>query len=305
VGDPPAALLAWAGRTAGGPARVERGLRDGGNPWLIRVDVGGATRRVVLKTVADSPGGAAAEAAALAIAAAHAIPTPELVGVDRDGAVAGLPTVLESVVPGTSRIPRLVGPARLRAAGAVVGRLGRIALAPSADLPRRHRPIPAYDFAAERRSGRAPSSAVLDAAAEVLARRPAPPGPSGLVHGDIWHGNLMWSGDRVTGIIDWETAGTGDAGVDLGALRLDAAIMFGAAAAETVLTGWLAGREAPLPAALARWDVVAASNTPTDMALFVPVIHGQGRSDLDAATLNARRDAFLDDALRRLVRDGG
>lgn len=37
------------------------------------------------------------------------------------------------------------------------------------------------------------------------------------------------------------------------------------------------------------------------MALFMPVIHDQGRTDLDAATLNERRDAFLRAALAELA----
>jgi hypothetical protein len=37
--------------------------------------------------------------------------------------------------------------------------------------------------------------------------------------------------------------------------------------------------------------------TPTDMATWLPVAHDHGRVDLDAATLNTRRDAFLHAAL--------
>ena len=36
---------------------------------------------------------------------------------------------------------------------------------------------------------------------------------------------------------------------------------------------------------------------PTDMATLLPVVHDHGRVDLDAATLNRRRDAFLRAAL--------
>jgi hypothetical protein len=37
--------------------------------------------------------------------------------------------------------------------------------------------------------------------------------------------------------------------------------------------------------------------TPTDMATWLPVAHDHGRPDLDAGTLNRRRDAFLHAAL--------
>jgi hypothetical protein len=48
---------------------------------------------------------------------------------------------------------------------------------------------------------------------------------------------------------------------------------------------------------MAYWDLVAALTTPTDLATWLPVAHDHGRVDLDAATLNSRRDAFLQAAL--------
>ena len=49
---------------------------------------------------------------------------------------------------------------------------------------------------------------------------------------------------------------------------------------------------------------MAALNTPTDMAKFVAVIHDKGREDLDAATVNERRDLFLSCALDALDASG-
>jgi hypothetical protein len=80
-----------------------------------------------------------------------------------------------------------------------------------------------------------------------------------------------------------DMAGVGHHGVDLAAMRMDAALMYGPAAAGLVLDGSLHGSGHP-PHALSYWDAVAALNTPTDMAQYVPVIHDQGRNDLDAAT---------------------
>jgi hypothetical protein len=72
--------------------------------------------------------------------------------------------------------------------------------------------------------------------------------------------------------------------------------MFGLPAAGEILEGWqqATGQAA---AATAYWDLVAALTTPTDMATSLPVVHDHGRVDLDAATLNHRRDAFLHAAL--------
>ncbi len=51
---------------------------------------------------------------------------------------------------------------------------------------------------------------------------------------------------------------------------------------------------------VAYWDVVTALATPPSMTWFVTAVRDQGRTDLDQATMVARRDAFLGAALDRL-----
>jgi aminoglycoside phosphotransferase (APT) family kinase protein len=119
------------------------------------------------------------------------------------------------------------------------------------------------------------------------------------VHGDLWQGNALWDGDTLTGLVDWDCAGVGPAGVDLGSLRCDAAICYGPEAAEHVLHGY--AEAAGLPATdVAYWDVVAALCTPPDMSWFVGALHGQGRTDLTRTQVIDRRDAFLEAALATL-----
>jgi aminoglycoside phosphotransferase (APT) family kinase protein len=120
-----------------------------------------------------------------------------------------------------------------------------------------------------------------------------------LVHGDLWQGNTLWTGETCVGVVDWDAAGAGYPGIDLGTLRCDAAIMFGLPAEAEILDGWqqATGHAAD---AMAYWDLVAALTTPTDMAQWLLVAHDHGRVDLDAATLNSRRDAFLRSALDQL-----
>lgn len=45
--------------------------------------------------------------------------------------------------------------------------------------------------------------------------------PSTLLHGDYWLGNILWRGDKLVGIIDWEDAMLGDPLSDLGKSRLE------------------------------------------------------------------------------------
>jgi aminoglycoside phosphotransferase (APT) family kinase protein len=43
---------------------------------------------------------------------------------------------------------------------------------------------------------------------------------------------------ELSGMIDWDAAGVGAAGIDLGSLRFDVTLLYGAAAAEEVIHGW-------------------------------------------------------------------
>jgi aminoglycoside phosphotransferase (APT) family kinase protein len=295
MASPDPGLLGWAVRIAApGSEVVEvRGLRDGGAPWRLRLRRGGADRAVVLR-VGDDPAPLATEAAALELAAGHGIPVPRLLaaGLDRDP-----PVVLVEAVAGASTIPAERPPARLRALGRAAAALAAVPLVPTPALPRRDRPIATVDFAALRR--RPPPRPLLLEAEARLAALPPSRAPAGFVHGDLWQGNALWAGEALAALVDWDCAGAGPAGVDLGSLRCDAAVCFGAGAADDVLAGWeeAAGRPA---AEVARWDLVAALSTPPDMGWFPGAIAGQGRPDLGREVLLARRDGFLGDALDRL-----
>jgi aminoglycoside phosphotransferase (APT) family kinase protein len=263
-------LLEWAVRATAPGAEVAevRGLRDGGSPWLVRLGRGGGGRGVVLRVGGDRDRSAlGTEVAALRLAAEHRLPAPRLLAAELDG---DPPVVLVERLEGSSAIPPDRPPARLRT-------LGRAAAA-----LRRRPPV---------------RPLLLEAEARVAGPRPGE--ADVFVHGDLWQGNALWLGDTLTGLVDWDCAGAGPPGVDLGSLRCDAAVCFGLEAADDVLAGWeeLAGRPA---ADVAHWDVVAALSTPPDMGWFVGAIAGQGRPDLSQDVLVRRRDAFLRAALGRL-----
>jgi aminoglycoside phosphotransferase (APT) family kinase protein len=294
-------LLDWAVRVAAPGAQVAevRGLRDGGSPWLLRLDRGGGQRRVVLRVGSGQDrAGLRTEVAALRLAAGHDLPAPRLLAAELDG---DPPVVLVEQVEGSSAIPADRPPARLRSLGRAAARLHAVAVAPGPALPRRDRPIGSVDFAALRR--RQPARPLLLEAEERVAGLAA--GEADVfVHGDLWQGNALWSGDTLAGLVDWDCAGVGPPGVDLGSLRCDAAVCFGMEAADDVREGWeeVAGRSA---VDVARWDVVAALSTPPDMGWFPGALAGQGRPDLTRDVLVRRRDGFLRAALDRLDADRG
>jgi aminoglycoside phosphotransferase (APT) family kinase protein len=128
-----------------------------------------------------------------------------------------------------------------------------------------------------------PTTALLEKADELITTHGLPPGGTVFVHGDVWPGNVIWSGDEIAALIDWKTAGVGAPGVDLGELRKQVAITFGPEAPGHVLDGWERATGTKAGHA-AYWDAVAALNT---------------RTHLDGAATD-RRNAFLRAALANL-----
>lgn len=333
-------ILPWVLGVLGGNAKLveSRPLRDDRGPWLLRMEQDGVPLETVLKLGSiGSRAELATEWAALTLAEEHDIPAPSPLAVDLDGR-SGTLTLLSTALEGTSEIPTEVTAKRLRTLGAAAAQFHRIRLEPKSELPMRLRHMPWVDLAVERRFAvryqQAPdpekqtvldemvakhpgwdpdearevlagtsSTPLLEAADARLREVAAPRGDTVFVHGDLWQGNTIWEGDAYLGAIDWEAAGAGHYGVDLGALRLDAAILFDFSAADEILAGWeeASGRRAE---AVAYWDAVSCLNTSADMEGFLPTIHQAGRTDLDGRALTNRRDAFLLDALERLDLEG-
>jgi len=308
-------VLAWASSVLGSEVTAIRSLRLGGTPWLLRVsDLRAGGRNAVLRVIAARRAGETeTEVAAMthvARVAQAGLPVPELLGYDL-AEQTGYALMLTGQVAGSGVIPAEPDPERLRALGAVAARISSVTLSPTRALPVRYRPIEAEDFARLRREQgasdllRAAEAAVAraDAAAAAgtsAAGAGADDGRAGLVHGDLWYGNTLWDEDgRLTAIIDWDCAGVGPAGIDLGSLRCDAAWCHGLAAADDILRGWVA--EAGRPARdVAYWDVVASLSSPPDMGWFPESMAAQGRPDLTREVMLERRDAFLAAALSQL-----
>jgi Phosphotransferase enzyme family len=85
VAGPGDQALAWAAQAVAPGARVTRaaGLREGGNPWLLRLERAGTRYRAVLKT--GDPASARdrrqlrTQVAALALAHEHSLPVPRVI----------------------------------------------------------------------------------------------------------------------------------------------------------------------------------------------------------------------------------
>lgn len=303
--EPGSGVVDWALRALGRDARLvavsSLGQTGAGSPWRIDVERGGTADAVVVKVgdPADDRERArfATEAAALGLAEQHDVAAPRPLAADLDGADAGALALLTTLLAGSSRIAQDTDPQRLRALGAAAAAIHAIPAAASDVLPLRVRSLEGV-FDEDEIEG--PSAALFERAAARLGEGQPPEGePHGLVHGDLWHGNTMWDGADYVGALDWDFAGVGPAGIDLGSLRCDAALQYGVDAADHVLAGWEERHGGPAPN-LAWWDVVAGLATPCDPRHWLPAFHGQGRTDVTAELLRTRRDAYLARALDAL-----
>lgn len=285
----PLDLVYWVGDTIGEreqPLEI-RGLRFGDSPWLLRYPA----RDVILR-VSNDADDIETERVALESLRDSDIPAPRVLGALVDASDVSL--LLMERIAGASAIPVDLPVERLRALGAIAARLSR--LPAPADLPRRDAPIAGVDFAQLRREA-APIELLEEAERAIAGYEPV--GPDVFVHGDLWEGNAMWLGNELTGVIDWDCAGSGKAGLDLGSLRGDAVQNFGLGAEVHVLEGWEA--EAGHPAVdVAYWDIVTALATPPDLGWFVEVAQSQGRPDLTRKLMLERRDGILRQAMGRL-----
>jgi aminoglycoside phosphotransferase len=308
----PQSILRWAAAAVSGPTGRVRvhsitGLREGGSPWLLRfegntVGLDGRSAAVLRLGYLDDEGqraGFEIETRVFDLASTYQLPTPRLIAADLDGTETGELAILSTVLEGSSRIRTRPGPDRMRAFGIAAAAIHRVPAGACTALPRRQRPIEPVDFAAYRREHGC--NELLTEAEAIVQQMPVPDGEPTLVHGDLWQGNVLWSKSRLTGIVDWDCAGYGESGIDLGSARCDAALIYGLRYADEVLLGWQTAvdREA---ADLEYWDLVAALSTPPDMIEFVAPIQDHGRTDLGATALARHRDTFLRDALDRLKR---
>ncbi|UBV44646.1 phosphotransferase (plasmid) [Deinococcus taeanensis] len=78
-----------------------------------------------------------------------------------------------------------------------------------------------------------------------------------MVHGDVWPGNLLWQGDRLAAVIDWEDAGISDPLLDVSNARLELLFAFGKEAMEGFTEAYRAHSQCDF-SALPLWDLYAA-----------------------------------------------
>jgi aminoglycoside phosphotransferase (APT) family kinase protein len=119
-----------------------------------------------------------------------------------------------------------------------------------------------------------------------------------LLHGDYWPGNTIWRRGRIAGITDWQEAGLGDPGEDVGYCRLDLALCLGGSAPDEFLEAYEQSAGQPVRD-LQIWDMVAATRPLPDPADWIPGYHdlASGRTELTPRLLRRRLTGWIDRAI--------
>jgi aminoglycoside phosphotransferase (APT) family kinase protein len=138
------------------------------------------------------------------------------------------------------------------------------------------------------------------AAAEVIAelRRRAKVAKRVFCHGDFYLGNLLFAGEALTGVVDWERAKVMPAGNEVARFRMDLAIHPGRDAPRVFLDTYLKVTAAPAVEEMALWDVLAGAVGLADAQHTRQGLEEVGVS-LDIATVARRATSFLENALAR------
>jgi aminoglycoside phosphotransferase (APT) family kinase protein len=166
------------------------------------------------------------------------VPAPRPLALDPTGEQAGDPAHLMSLLPGTTDLRRsspadLETMARTLMAIHTVKPVVRPRTFQSWAVPAKQ-VVPAW----------ANESAAWEEAFAVLAQDP-PPYDGTFLHRDFSPRNLLWSGDRLTGVVDWVETSWGPAWLDVAHCRTILAIHAGAEAADRFAAAYVAmtGRE--------------------------------------------------------------
>lgn len=204
------------------------------------------------------------EAAILELLSETPVPAPLLVSADPSAVSCDVPTLLITRLPGQP-------PEQPEATDRYLDQLAE-ALLLIHSVDSRANEIPAY------RRYYDPEHVVLAdwlgpspvwrRAVEIVAR-PSPVGPRCFIHRDYHSGNTLWSGGRLTGVVDWTQGSWGPPSVDLGHMRWNLAVQHGPEVAARFLDKYEKLQEAPFEHDR-YWDVVTLIDFLADVAPASP-----------------------------------
>ena len=237
----PGSRLLGARRLAGGASAESTALE------IERPD-GSRLRRVVRRhgegDRAVNPDVARDEYELLRLLAAEGFAVPAPRALDASGTILPTPYILTDFVEGTSEVPPAGRTAAADRMAAELARLHRLGAGdPRLAFLLRRDALSRGEIAKEQA---APEDRDVEQTIRTALQPywPPPQSEAVLLHGDFWPGNLLWGGDSLAAVIDWEDACLGDPLIDLGPARLELLWLWGEACEHrfTARYGELSGR---------------------------------------------------------------
>jgi aminoglycoside phosphotransferase (APT) family kinase protein len=295
---PPAQLLAWVEQTLGSSIRVVgwKRLTGGLTSIVHRLTVEGNGRReeyVLRWWVPDGEWqqwiahAVPQEAAVLLKLEGSDIPAPRVIGSTTD-TVSGGPAVLMTRVPGKMHLMPRDREHWLRQMAQMLARIHALALDGK----------PFESWLDRSQLSPPPDASRVDVWREAIAlvAEGRAPARTCFLHRDYQHFNMLWSRERLTGVVDWIEACVGPPEVDVGHCRLNLTVLFSASVADRfrVLYEAESGHRVD-----AWWDIYALLSYGPSWQQFLP-IQIDGRAPLDVEGMTGRMEEVLAGALRRL-----
>ena len=290
-------ILTWVEETLARGARVVATRRlTGGLTSLVHeltvVRNGHRSRLVVRSWPPDNAHedwirrSVAAEAAVLTALERSDVPAPQLVASTSDEAAGG-PALLMTHVPGRVLLMPRDREHWLRQMAQMLARIHKLDAtgAPFESWLDPGRLTPPADA----------SRADIWREAFALVAEPRTPTRTCFIHRDYQHFNLLWSRERLTGVVDWSGAGVGPPDIDVGHCRLNLTLLFSADVAERFREFYEAesGR-----AVDPYWELHALLSYSPDWKHFLP-LQIDGRAPLEVEGMTSRMEELLTLALRR------
>jgi aminoglycoside phosphotransferase (APT) family kinase protein len=217
---------------------------------------------------------------------------PRVVAHDATGETCDLPAILLTRLSGRLDVSLSNVDHKVRELGRVLAELHRLELTP----PPGFEP---YSLGLEKPRKPLPDIPAPDWGRVWKALRNLEHGREQLLHGDFHLGNMLFEGERITGIVDFTLVRSGPPASEVGYCRVDLALLFGLEASDAFLEAYEAARGERV-GERALWDLAGAARAYPDPASWLPGWLDAGRDDLDADLVRRRLVAFVERALLEL-----
>lgn len=288
-----AALVGNRARTVGS-RRLSGGIASSVHHISI-LDAHGLRHRFVVRryTGADQREWGAStvrrEAAVLSALEGSGLPAPRFVHADPEGERTGFPAIVMSVVPGRIHLTPSDPESWLRQMAALLPRIHESGIDGALfeswfDASQLEPPPGTHDVSIWRR------------AIDFVSTAPPAYVPQ-FIHRDYQHFNLLWTRERLSGIVDWCFASNGPADADVAHCRLNLTVLFSASWAERFRLAYEAEAGRSLDP---WWDIAGLMSYSQEWKKFIPMQVGN-RLHVDIDGMDARMDDILELALQRIA----